>query len=433
MLSETSDFYAFTQDATVKVKETGMDLERRLKHEHFAKADSANASTYSCTAPVISPTPPRGNQTYGEKGQAVTPPGVVDVEKTAVTTKEGFWQRSDTVSIIDDHLNSPLILTVQFLDTNSEYYSDEIAKQIEDIANIWARYGYIEFKFVKFGAADIYIKLEPRIAKDKSGKIVKNKYNEPVRIAEYSSYIGRDAKGEVMNLCFPDWEHTSDAQKKRIILHEFGHALGFHHEHKNINLQIDYNIPGIVAYYKDKLGWSAKQTKTNTFGALDRSKWNFTEFDPNSIMLYPLQQFQKFNGKTYKLTNNPISFTYNTDLSEIDKAAIKRLYPGRHAKSKRTKSGNGLKTKVYKYSVSGKGDLRFGSFKSAYKDWNRKYVLPRGTIESIRNVTTRAHKGYVKEWTRYETDKIVVAGKIEPGATIYGRVDGYLEVIYLPE
>lgn len=423
LLSETSEFYRFAQDATFKVRETGIDAA-------IGAVDAANASTYSCTAPAHRLAPPPGNQSYGKNGQAVTKESeiVVDLEKNAVTTVHDLWTRADTVSSVDDGANSPIIITVAFSDRRSEFFSEEKAERIEKIASVWALYGNIKFDFVKSGPADIYINLEPRIATDENGKIVKDAYNRPVRVAEYSSYIGTNAKNREMNLCFTDWENTGYQEKRRVILHEFGHALGFHHEHKNINLPIEYNIPDVLAYYRDTRGWDAETTENNVFGALDTSKWHFTEFDPKSIMLYPIRQFRKFNGKTYQLTLNPINFTYNSGLSEMDQAAIRRMYPGRP-----TESGNGLKMVKYRYYVSGKGKLRFGSLKSSYKDWTEKFVLPRGTIKSIRNVTTRADRGYVKEWARYETDKIFVAGKIEPGAKIYGRVDGYLEIVYLPE
>ena len=142
------------------------------------------------------------------------------------------------MSPLDELVESPVILTVKFLNRRSEFFSEKKAKKIEEIASIWSDYGNIEFKFVKSGPVDFSIRLEPRIATDEDGHPLKDENNEPVRVSKYSSYIGTDAKGEVMNLCFTDWENTSDDRKRRVILHEFGHALAFHHEHKNIHLDI---------------------------------------------------------------------------------------------------------------------------------------------------------------------------------------------------
>ena len=296
---------------------------------------------------------------------------------------------------------------------------------IEKIANIWSRYGNIKFKFVEFGRTDFDIKLEPDIKKDEDGNIQRDEYNQPVRIAEYSSYIGTGAKGKVMNLCFPDWAHTSHEEKRRIILHEFGHALGFHHEHLNKYLDINYNMPAVLAFYKAKDGWDPKTTKRNVLTELDSSKWHFTEFDPYSIMLYPIKQFRKFNGKEYKLTYNPINFTYNTHLSEIDKAAIQKMYP-----PEQTESGNGIKYARFDYSISGQRDT---PFIHGWSDWARTFRAPSEKIIDIRNVTTRADLGYVKKLQRFELNGIAVLGRIEEGRWEYGEVEGYLEVTYMPE
>ena len=455
LLSEASGFYRFAQDATFKVKEVGYALRRRESREEDARIAAANASTYSCTAEAtFPPTPAPTSQSYAEKqygndgkGQAVTDKRVVDIEKYAVTRKKGPWMRQQTVSPLDDMVESPVILTVKFLNRRSEFFSEKKAKKIEEIASIWSDYGNIEFKFVKSDPVDFSIRLEPRIATDEDGHPLKDENNEPVRVSKYSSYIGTDAKGEVMNLCFTDWENTNDDRKRRVILHEFGHALGFHHEHKNIHLDIRYNRPDVLEFYKKKEGWDPETVETNVFGALDSSKWHFTEFDPHSIMLYTIQQFQTFNNKKYKLTHNPIHFTYNTNLSAMDIAAIKRIYPGRDNPSKRTKSGNGKKYKRYHYRVVGNDvDLLDGRraaavldlFKSKredsyWRDWEKTFELPRGDIQLIRNVTTRADQGYVKKLSLVELNKAVVIGRIEDGKWDKGTVEGYLEVVYIPE
>ena len=455
LLSEASGFHRFAQDATFKVKEVGYALRRRESREKDARIAAANASTYSCTAQAtFSSTPVPTSQSYAEKqygndgkGQAVTNKRVVDIEKYAVTRKKGPWMRQQTVSPLDDMVESPVILTVKFLNRRSEFFSEKKAKKIEEIASIWSDYGNIEFKFVKSDPVDFSIRLEPRIATDEDGHPLKDENNEPVRVSKYSSYIGTDAKGEVMNLCFTDWENTNDDRKRRVILHEFGHALGFHHEHKNIHLDIRYNRPDVLEFYKKKEGWDPETVETNVFGALDSSKWHFTEFDPHSIMLYTIQQFQTFNNKKYKLTHNPIHFTYNTNLSAMDIAAIKRIYPGRDNPSKRTKSGNGKKYKRYHYRVVGNDvDLLDGRraaavldlFKSKredsyWRDWEKTFELPRGDIQLIRNVTTRADQGYVKKLSLVELNKAVVIGRIEDGKWDKGTVEGYLEVVYIPE
>lgn len=214
LLVGKNGFYEFTQNGTFEVSGDGRDAGIRK----WRREELADASTYSCTAQAtFSATPVPNSQTYAEKqysndgkGQAVTDKRVVDVEKYAVTRKKaGLWTRPLTVSPLDELVESPVILTVKFLNRRSEFFSEKKAKKIEEIASTWSLYGNIEFKFVKSGPADFSIRLEPPIATDEDGHPLTDENNEPVRIAKYSSYIGTDAKGEVMNLCFTDWENTS--------------------------------------------------------------------------------------------------------------------------------------------------------------------------------------------------------------------------------
>ena len=174
LLVRKDGFYEFNQNSTFKVSGDGRDADRRAEH----RKDLANASTYSCTAlATFSPTPVPTRQNYTDKqygdkgtGQAVTNKTVVDVEKAAVTTKDDLWTRADTVSSVDDMVDGPLILTVKFLDTGSEFFSEEKAEKIERIASVWSLHGNIKFKFVRSGPADFSIRLEPRIATDKNGR-----------------------------------------------------------------------------------------------------------------------------------------------------------------------------------------------------------------------------------------------------------------------
>ena len=417
LLVRSDGFYEFTDNGTFKVSGDGRDALRRT----FEQQDLADEGTYSCTSPVFSRTPVPKEKDYGDSGQAVTNETVV-VEQYAVTTLFDLWNHTETLA---DDRAGPLILTVKFLDKDSEFFSEEKTKTIEKIANIWSFYSNIKFRFVESGRTDFDIKVEPDIKRDKDGNSKRDKHNQPIRIAKYSSYIGTSAKGKVMNLCFPDWANTSYEGKRRIILHEFGHALGFHHEHLNKRLDINYNVPDVLAFYKAKHGWDHETTKHNVLTGLDSSKWYFTEFDPHSIMLYPIKQYRTFDEKKYKLTHNPINFTYNTNLSGIDIAAIQRMYP-----PERTESGNGIKYAIFDYNISGQRDT---PFIHGWRDWTRTFSLPSGTIIDIRNVTTRADQGYVKKWIRFELNGIKVTGRIEDGRWKYGEVDGYLVVTYGPE
>jgi len=100
------------------------------------------------------------------------------------------------------------------------------------------------------------------------------------------------------------------------ILHEFGHALGLIHEHQSPASAVAWNKEAVYQYYRE-LGWTDDMIDTNFF----RSQRNVTnsEFDPKSIMLY---EIPKGFAKNFTAPRN-------TELSELDKKFIGKLYPNR--------------------------------------------------------------------------------------------------------
>src|SRR5207249_3606728 len=93
-----------------------------------------------------------------------------------------------------------------------------------------------------------------------------------------------------MNLDFSDAAGTGRQAKQRrraLILHEFGHVLGLEHEHRSPKAPILWNKEEV---YKDHEGLRDRQwVDNNIFAPLDAGKTNFTAFDEQSIMLYPIK------------------------------------------------------------------------------------------------------------------------------------------------
>eukprot|EP00122_Pirum_gemmata_P000009 Pgem_evm4s2 len=106
------------------------------------------------------------------------------------------------------------------------------------------------------------------------------------------------------------------------ILHEFCHILALQHEHTNPDKPISYNWEQI---YKDVGGppnnWSKKKVKYNFKMNIETKYINGTEFDPHSIMMYPIKN---------QWTTNGIGYQGNDKLSELDKKLLKKLYANNH-------------------------------------------------------------------------------------------------------
>lgn len=189
-------------------------------------------------------------------------------------------------------------LYVRFTDGESS-----VQEKVKQVAKEWENYCAKEFVFIdnlnQTTTADISISF-----KDKTSW----------------SLIGKDSKTAVpsMNL---GWltNNSSDNEYRRVVLHEFGHALGLIHEHQNPNNNpIQWNKENVYAFYKQKFGWSKKVTYANFFEKYVTNQMNSSNFDPNSIMMYEIPEL---------FTTNGFSTVANTQLSETDKKWIGSIYP----------------------------------------------------------------------------------------------------------
>jgi serralysin len=111
------------------------------------------------------------------------------------------------------------------------------------------------------------------------------------------SYLGTD------NLSIPDYEPTmqlgwlldSDVQNdedewRRVVVHEFGHMLDFGHEQAHPEGTIDWNREVVLRYYMGPPNyWSEADVERQVFRKYSGAPvTNFSEYDPQSIMHYPI-------------------------------------------------------------------------------------------------------------------------------------------------
>lgn len=189
------------------------------------------------------------------------------------------------------------VLRVRFLD------GDPVIQQhLQPFAHEWSKYADIKFVFGNDPDAEI------RISFKDSGSW---------------SYIGLDNLGipktrPTMNF---GWltRTTSDDEYSRVVTHEFGHALGCIHEHQNPSTDIPWDKPKVYAYYAGPPNnWTKDQVDTNLFKRYDRTTTQFSAFDKNSIMLYPIPE---------EFTIGNYTVGWNRALSDTDKQFIGSIYP----------------------------------------------------------------------------------------------------------
>lgn len=109
---------------------------------------------------------------------------------------------------------------------------------------------------------------------------------------------------------------TSTEQIRRPILHEFGHALGCIHEHQSPAANIKWNEQVVIRTYAQG-GWDEPTVRENLFKKYSSGTITNSQFDRESIMLYPIDPLFTLDG---------FSAEWNTELSENDKLFIQNAY-----------------------------------------------------------------------------------------------------------
>lgn len=137
------------------------------------------------------------------------------------------------------------------------------------------------------------------------------------------SNIGTDCLGVPMSQATVNFgwltESTSDTEYSRVVVHEFGHALGCIHEHQNPAGNIQWNKDAVYRYYEGPPNnWTKDQVDHNLFEKYASNITQFSQLDPQSIMMYPVPA---------EFTTNGFSVGMNTQLSVMDKSYIARWYP----------------------------------------------------------------------------------------------------------
>jgi hypothetical protein len=191
-------------------------------------------------------------------------------------------------------------LGIRFLDGSKTQRS-----QTEHYASVWEQYANVKMKFDAGPKAEVRISFE----------------------ADPGSWsaVGTDCLlREVFPLAEPTmnfgWlrDDTELEEYRRVVLHEFGHALAAIHEHQNPKGGVRWNEKAVYAYFSGPPNnWSKEEIDFNILQKYKLDQLNASDFDIKSIMLYSFPPQLIRGGKG---TPN------NTDLSLGDKKFIARMY-----------------------------------------------------------------------------------------------------------
>ncbi len=227
--------------------------------------------------------------------------------------------------------------------------SDDERALVEKLANEWTRYGNVEFKFRQMpgGAFREWSPAEPtKVAH------IRVSFEE----AGCWSAVGKDSidrklfplNKASMNL---DLENCPEDEMDTTVLHEFGHALGFLHEHQRpdgaCNREFRWHDDDGYEPTKDLAGvytedfrgrrpgvftWCSGPPNRMTRDWIERnlralpssSAFVLGPRDKNSIMHYHFPDFFFYKGQ-----KSPCYCALSGRLSKLDIQGVKRAYPGK--------------------------------------------------------------------------------------------------------
>ncbi len=217
-----------------------------------------------------------------------------DFNEKALLLKGAKWQPGQTI-------------TISFLDGDAK-----LQNKVIDAAEKWTEKGMANLKF--------------------SFNLESDDHNTDIRISFNRrgswSVLGTtcqkitDFKEPTMNFGWLN-ENSTDDEINRVVLHEFGHAIGLLHEHMNPKGGIKWNREQVI---KDLSGppnsWDLATIENNMFRTFEPEELELTNMDPESIMMYIFPP---------EWTEDGFSAHLNTELSETDIQFIRKTYPGNNS------------------------------------------------------------------------------------------------------
>lgn len=182
--------------------------------------------------------------------------------------------------------------------------SPALRKRVRKVAEEWTQLANLDFDFRESGPTDIRIDFQQG-----NGSW---------------SYLGTQCRGIPQNQATMNYgwldDDADEQELRRVVLHEFGHALGLIHEHQNPNKPIRWNRDAVIHdLSQPPNNWNLDTIDNNMFKKYERREVSSTPVDAQSIMMYPIPAAWTVDGE--------FSAGFNSELSATDRQFIAEAYP----------------------------------------------------------------------------------------------------------
>lgn len=182
--------------------------------------------------------------------------------------------------------------------------SETQRRRVEEKAHLWEPHCNIHFEFVDSTGEDVRISFTQDGSWSALGTDARN-----------ASYFPKHQP--TMNYGWLE-DDTDDEEYNRVVVHEFGHALGLIHEHQSPSATLNWNTDEVYRVFSgDPNFWSKEDIDHNVLERYSSTQTQYSEFDRASIMLYA------FPGSLFTDGHGTES---NSQLSATDIAFVGMIY-----------------------------------------------------------------------------------------------------------
>jgi len=178
---------------------------------------------------------------------------------------------------------------------------EEIIQKVKGIADTWLKHANLKFNFISGETGDIRI-------------YINNLGDGGGISAEGTDALALLPQQPTMILEIdPD-----DARFEYVVLHEFGHVLGLHHEHQHPDASIPWDLSKVYAWHLQQFGWNRETVDRNVLPLPRSANYTYGDYDRYSVMHYSVSR---------ETTLGNWEQGENAVLSAKDIMAVRKAYP----------------------------------------------------------------------------------------------------------